>query len=121
MSAAARSSGCRAYRSRLSGPLLDRFDLRVDAPRIDAHGAPGEDSQTVAARVAVAREAIADTPPQLSDAARALLDRAIRVGRLSGRASDRAEAVARSVAALAGHELIDADHMAEALSYRGSV
>ena len=29
-----------AYRSRLSGPLLDRFDLRVEAPRIDAHGAP---------------------------------------------------------------------------------
>ena len=110
-----------AYRSRLSGPLLDRFDLRVDAPRIDAHGSPGEGSETVAGRVALARQAIAETPPQLSDAARALLERAVQVGKLSGRASDRATAVARSIAALAGCELIDADHMAEALSYRGSV
>ena len=45
----------------------------------------------------------------------------MQVGKLSGRASDRATAVARSIAALAGCELIDADHMAEALSYRGSV
>ncbi len=110
-----------AYRSRLSGPLLDRFDLRVDAPRVDAHGAAGEGTQTVAARVVLARDVIAATSPQLSDAARVLLDRAVQVGKLSGRASDRATAVARSIAALAGTELIDPDHMAEALSYRGSV
>ncbi len=109
-----------AYRARLSGPLLDRFDLRVEAPRIDAHGATGESSQIVAERVAAARETIGQAPPVMSDDAAALLARAVQVGRLSGRASDRSTRVARSIAALAGTDTIAADHMAEALSYQAA-
>jgi magnesium chelatase family protein len=110
-----------AYRSRLSGPLLDRFDLHVDAPRVDAHGARGEESARVAVRVAAARARLSEAPPELSQAAGDLLDRAVRRGRLSGRASDRATAVARTIAALADCGTIADDHMAEALSYRGFV
>ena len=108
-----------AYRSRLSGPLLDRFDLRVEAPRIDAHGPPGEGSDVVATRVASARVHLSECPPSLSEPAVDLLGRAVRVGRLSGRASDRATSVARTIAALADCERVSGDHMAEALSYRG--
>jgi magnesium chelatase family protein len=43
-----------ADRARVSGPLADRFDLRVEVPRAAAQGGPGEPSQQVAARVAVA-------------------------------------------------------------------
>ncbi len=109
-----------AYRARVSGPLLDRFDLRVDAPRIEAHGPAGEASAAVAARVEQARELAAGTVAALSDDAAGLLARAVQVGRLSGRASDRSRSVAASIAALAGTDVVEADHMAEALSYQAA-
>jgi magnesium chelatase family protein len=108
-----------AYRARLSGPLLDRFDLRVEAPRADAHAAPGEPSAAVAPRVALAWERLAGAPPGVSDEARAILGRAVEAMLLSGRGSDRAQRVATTIAALEGSEIVTADHMAEALSFRG--
>jgi len=117
--------GCRcppqrlsAYRARLSGPLLDRFDLRVRAPRADAHGPRGEPSAAVAARVAAAWELLQSDPPRLGDGARGLLERSIESRMLSGRGAARTVAVARTIAALARAHRIEDAHLAEALSYR---
>ncbi len=107
-----------AYRARLSGPLLDRFDLRVRAPRADAHGPRGESSAAVAARVATAGSALEADPPRLGDGARGLLERSIESRMLSGRGAARTVAVARTIAALAGAGRIEDAHLAEALSYR---
>jgi magnesium chelatase family protein len=109
-----------AYRSRVSGPLLDRLDLRVEAPRAEAHAAPGEATSRVAERVALARRRLTGAPPTMSDDARSLLDRAVVRMLLSGRGADRARRVAATIAALEGAETASADHMAEALSFRGT-
>ncbi len=108
-----------AYRGRLSGPLVDRFHLHVQVPRADAHGAHGEPSAVVAARVAAARTLIAAGPPEFGADATAMLAAAVNVGRLSGRSADRTVGVAQTIAALAAQESVDGDHMAEALSYQG--
>jgi magnesium chelatase family protein len=107
-----------AYRAKISGPMLDRFDLRVDVPRADAHGAPGEGTAIVAARVAEARAMLATAAPATSDAARRLLRRAVDQRYLSARGAARSTNVARTVAALAGCDAVSEEHMAEALSYR---
>jgi magnesium chelatase family protein len=113
----------RRYARRLSGPLLDRFDLRVDVARPDPAellgGEPGESSASVAARVATARalaaergvRANAELPgPRLDDlaplvpGARRMLDVALRMGTLSGRGLHRVRRVARTLADLAGRD-----------------
>jgi magnesium chelatase family protein len=109
-----------AYTARISGPLLDRFDLRVEAPRAAAHAAPGESSAAVAGRVAAARRILAAGPPPVDAAVVALLDRAVTRLFLSGRGADRARRVAGTIAALAGLERVAEEHMAEALSFRGA-
>ena len=63
-----------AYRSRVSGPLLDRFDLRVQAPRAESHGAPGEESAAVAGRVAEAARRLAGAELELHPRAARLMD-----------------------------------------------
>jgi magnesium chelatase family protein len=117
--------GCRctpqrlaAYQNRISGPLLDRFDLRVRAPRSDAHGARGEPSAAVAQRVARGVAMLAERRPRLDEAARRLLERSIDARLLSGRGAARSVSVSRTIAALAGCEQVGEDHLAEALSYR---
>jgi magnesium chelatase family protein len=109
-----------AYRSRLSGPLLDRFDLRVEAPRADAHAAPGEPSAVVAERVGRARGLLVQAPAEVGEEARAMLGRAVESMLLSGRGAARARRVAVTIAALEGAESVGGDHMAEALSFRGA-
>jgi magnesium chelatase family protein len=109
-----------AYLARISGPLLDRFDLRVEAPRAAAHAGPGEPSQAVASRVEAARRILAAGPPPLEPGASALLDRAVTRLHLSGRGADRARRVAGTIAALAGADRAGEEHMAEALSFRGA-
>ncbi len=91
-----------AYRTRISGPLLDRFDLRVEAPRAEAHAAAGEASVTVGTRVAMARERLDERPPPLGGAAADILARAVDQMLLSGRGADRARRVAVTIAALEG-------------------
>jgi magnesium chelatase family protein len=107
-----------AYRSRLSGPLLDRFDLRVQAPRADAHGPRGEATAAVAERVAAAAERLAAGRPRLASGARELLERAVTGRLLSGRGAARTVAVSRTIAALAGAARVGEEHLAEALSFR---
>lgn len=126
------------YRRRVSGPLLDRFDLRVEVQRPDVDdlfGPPrGEASATVAERVAQAREhalgrgvvANAHLPAKrldavapLSDDATRLLEEVLRSGRLSARGLHRVRRVARTIADLEGAPLrIEAAHVAGALGLR---
>jgi magnesium chelatase family protein len=128
------------YVQRLTGPLADRFDLRVDVPRPDPgdllSGEPGESSADVARRVAVARwrasergvRCNAEIPgprldelaPVTVDAVR-LLDVALRSGALSGRGLHRVRRVARTLADLAGRDgpVTDED-IALALQLRAS-
>lgn len=107
------------YHRRVSGPLLDRFDLRIDVQRPTAdellRGEPGETSATVAARVAevraraVARGVSANAAlsgpllerhaPLEGDAA-SVLERALRDGRISARGLSRLRSVARTIADL---------------------
>ena len=110
-----------AYRTRVSGPLLDRFDLRVEAPRAEAHAAAGEPTAAVAERVPgraprLARAAAAGRARRRA----AILARAVDRMLLSGRGADRARRVAVTIAALEGAESVTGDHMAEALSFRGT-
>jgi len=107
-----------AYRARISGPLLDRFDLQVDVPRVEAHGAGGEPTTAVALRVGLARQLLAERRPALGDEAEALLRQAADRRFLSGRGVDRAQRVAQTIAALSGETEVAPDHLAEALSYR---
>ncbi|HVM51873.1 MAG TPA: YifB family Mg chelatase-like AAA ATPase [Acidimicrobiales bacterium] len=107
------------YAKRLSGPLLDRIDLRVDVPRPDVEhllaGPPGESSAAVAARVASARGAArrrrvrcnAELPASSLDdvapirgAAALLFEDALRAGSLSARGLHRSRRVARTLADL---------------------
>jgi magnesium chelatase family protein len=125
------------YRARLSGPLLDRLDLQVEVrpvARDELAGPPdGEDTATVAARVAAARHAAADrwgghtlnrdaSPGALRSscrprALRALADATQALG-LSARAFDRSLRVARTAADLAGADVADLEHVEEAVAYR---
>jgi magnesium chelatase family protein len=130
-----------SYRQKLSGPLLDRIDIRLNVPRLSKRDllgeSAGEPSAAVRARVEEARERqrtryaplglpcnaqlpgpVARRQARMSRAAGDVLARAVDSLALTGRGFDRALKVARTIADLAGAEEIGADHMAEALSYR---
>ena len=121
------------YRQRLSGPLLDRFDLRVTVSRPERlDGSPGESSERIRARVIAARELQSrrgrlnrDLPGAeldelaVSDEARRMLRVAVDRGIVTGRGYDRSRRVARTIADLAGSDTVDVDHVAEAMSLRG--
>ncbi|HEY2732888.1 MAG TPA: YifB family Mg chelatase-like AAA ATPase [Polyangiales bacterium] len=118
------------YRGRVSGPVIDRFDLHVRLPPVAAAAleqAPGETSVTVRARVEAARAiAIArSTEPSdrragrdLDDNARRLLLRSIDALGLSLRAYSKVLRVARTIADLAGSDRIATPHVGEAIQYR---
>lgn len=125
------------YRAKLSGPLLDRIDLMIAVPSLSdtelQEKSGGEPSSAVRQRVTVARErqiarqgkANALLSPSevdqhcLPDAAGAqLLKQAIARLSLSARAYHRILRVARSIADLAGNEVVLASHIGEAVHYR---
>jgi len=133
----------RNYRRRISGPLLDRFDIHLEVPRLTAEeilepGA-GEPSVKIRERVLKARErqrerfeslglhiaCNAHIPPKaireiciLDEDAKELLRSAIQSLGLSARAHDRIVKVARTIADLEGSETIRPRHIAEAITYR---
>ena len=140
-----RGDACRAeYQARVSGPFLDRIDLRVDVPAVTAADMLGpanaEPSAAVAARVAKARErqrqrylehghpgifTNAAAGPTLIEQvvnpdkeSQSLLLQAAERFHLSARAYHRVLKVARTLADLAGAEKVARPHIAEALSYR---
>jgi magnesium chelatase family protein len=132
----------RRYQSRLSGPLLDRIDLRVELPPVTraawmGAGAAPEPTAAVAARVAAARAAAAarlagtglaltsQVPGRLlrerwpvPRPALALAERALDRGLLSVRGLDRVLRVSWTLADLAGRTVPDGDDVAEALGMR---
>ena len=128
------------YARRVSGPLLDRFDLRLAVPRPDVAellaGVPGESSSLVAERVVAARaraaargvprNAVLDGPAlegaaPLDDQGRRLLEGELRRGRLSARGLRRVRLVARTLADLGEAPSISVDHLALALHLRSGV
>jgi magnesium chelatase family protein len=109
------------YREKLSRALLDRFDLVLTVPRpraSDLAGAPGEGSTPVRERVLRARRNLRERPPRRAPAADELLTRAVERLPLSGRGRARVARVASTIAALADATTVEAEHLAEALSYR---
>ncbi|MBL8266697.1 YifB family Mg chelatase-like AAA ATPase [Steroidobacter sp.] len=131
------SEQVRRYRSRLSGPLIDRLDLHVEVLRVPhavlRADVKCETTAEVAARVLRVRElALArqgctnahlrgreiDRVCHPTERARRLLDRAATQLGFSARAYHRILKVARTVADLAAAERIDVAHVAEAISMR---
>jgi len=125
------------YRTRLSGPLLDRIDLKLEVPRVPQaelrEATPGETSAAVRARVIAARDrqlaragkvnAVlsnreAERDCAIDARAHALLDRAIERLGLSARAYHRVLRVARTIADLEGRERIEAANLLESIQYR---
>ncbi len=132
------------YRARISGPLLDRFDLQIEVPSVSPERYseppdPNWSTRTVAARVvaAVARQAernnaggdfvpngrlaprdlerVCGEDPSL----RPTLERIMRSHRLNGRAHSRLLRVARTIADLAGVEVVRSEDLLLALRLRG--
>ena len=125
------------YRSKISGPLLDRIDIQIEVPAVPQDAllkqADGETSEVIQVRVEAARqrqltrqgkpnaqltvtEIDALCAPDVQGAA--LLQQAITRLNLSARAYHRVLKVARSIADLAGSENILTSHIAEAVQYR---
>lgn len=129
------------YRSRLSGPLLDRIDIQIEVPRLDyavieATAVP-ESTVSIRTRVNNARKIQTERfknlgiltnsemePRQvkkfcpLEKEGRALAKQAFNRLGLSMRAYDRILKVSRTIADLEGCENIEVQHLAEAIQYR---
>ncbi len=132
----------RRYQQRISGPMLDRFDIQLDVQRVDydklTDARKGEPSATIQARVEEARERqrqrYRDLPQLransdlgageierfcvMDESAKTLLSAAMRKLQLSARAYHRVLKVSRTIADLAASEVIRTEHVAEAVQYR---
>ncbi len=144
--ACARAPRCAGeYQSRISGPLMDRIDIHIDVPAVNAADLslppPSEGSEDVARRVERAREIQRDrykniraSRPVRSNAEAegevldryatpdskglSLLGQAADNMKLTARGYHRILRVARTLADLSGHETVNRHHIAEAIGYR---
>ena len=126
------------YQNRISGPLLDRIDLHIDVPPLQAHelqdNRPTENSETVRQRVIAAYEIqmqrqntlnMSLSPKQLEQyaaldqSAQNMLEMAQQKLNLSARGYHRVLRVARTITDLNQSADIQSQHLSEALSYRG--
>ncbi|MBP1717047.1 MAG: ATP-dependent protease [Deltaproteobacteria bacterium] len=129
------------YRSKISGPLLDRIDIHIEVPAVKYRDLTGEtsseDSETVKGRVNAARDIQRDRFAgkrlycnaqmtsrhlkkycQIEEDSKGLLEKAIDKLGLSARAYTRILKIARTIADLAGTETIRPAHVSEAIQYR---
>ncbi len=130
------------YQKRISGPLLDRIDIHMQVPRVEyeklSNDARGESSELIRERVSKARHiqverfekydhiaCNADMGPaevqdycQLDETGKSLLSSAMAQMQLSARAYHRVLKLSRTIADLAGEELITPNHLGESLQYR---
>jgi len=131
-----------AYRSRISGPLLDRIDIQIEVPAVPyremVSHAPAEGSACIRQRVMAAREiqrqrfsewpgvrCNSHMPPalvqkicRLDGVGQKLLENAVKRLGFSARAVERVLKVARTIADLEGAGEIRPAHVAEAIQYR---
>jgi len=129
------------YQHRISGPLMDRIDIQIHVPRVDyeklTDKRDGEPSADIRARVEASRQiqlkrfagldihANADMRPAqvtefcvLEEGAEKLMRSAMRQMQLTARAYHRVLKLSRTIADLAGEDMIQIPHLAEALNYR---
>ncbi|WP_039455646.1 YifB family Mg chelatase-like AAA ATPase [Candidatus Jidaibacter acanthamoebae] len=128
------------YQSKISGPLIDRFDLKVDVPAVnilEIEEEESESSEKVAARVTSAREiqknryrgvkiqlnahADGEVLTKATNLNKEIIDflkKAVEKFNLSMRGYNRVLRVARTIADLDNQENISKNHIAEALSFR---
>ena len=132
------------YQKRISGPLMDRIDIHLEVTRVPFQKLSGlesgEASATIRARVEAARQVQGtrfetlekpnmlingDMGPaevqqfcQIDEAGRNLMRSAVQQMNLSARAYHRVLKLSRTIADLAGEEVIQTQHLAEALQYR---
>lgn len=136
------SNQIQRYRSKISGPLLDRIDIHVEVPAVKYHDlaseTKGESSAVIRERVIQARrvqhERFAGNPRVRCNAAmrakevqryarprgeaQEMLKMALHELNFSARAYDRILKVARTIADLSGSAEIETHHISEALQYR---
>jgi len=127
------------YLAKISGPLIDRIDIHVEAPavpwkQLSAKERRGTSSEQMRAMVLEARHRQRarqgaalnarlrgkelDAHAALEEDARAVLGHAITEMGLSARAYDKIRRVARSIADLEGCDTVKVDHVSEAVQYR---
>jgi magnesium chelatase family protein len=129
------------YRSKISGPLMDRIDIHIEVPAVKyrdlASRDAGEPSREIKRRVDGARKTQLDRFKglkiysnaqmtnrhikkfcQINETSQKLLETAIDTFGLSARAYTRILKVARTIADLEGREDIQASHLSEAIQYR---
>lgn len=128
------------YKSKISGPILDRIDIQVIVPSVKYDklaGKRGERSEVIRERVNNARQvqlerykgldiyANADLTPKLietvcklNEPSKIILKKSFEQMKLSARAYSRILKVARTIADLDGKKDIDSTHIIEAIGYR---
>ncbi len=129
------------YRSRLSGPLLDRIDLQIEVPALKykelKQNKSSKDSESMRSRIQAAREIQAlryqelpcSTNSELGDkwlqqhcslgeAEHSFLEQAVQRLGLSARAFTRILKISRTIADLQARDRLSVDHLAEAINYR---
>lgn len=127
------------YQKKISGPLLDRIDLHVEVPRLPyekmAQNEPAENSANIKLRVQAAREVQqkrfgkAKTNSEMSlielkeycrlgDDQQQVMKQMMKQYNFSGRSLHRILKVSRTIADLAGSDIITSQHLGEAIMYR---